>query len=62
MALLFMNAAVANKADGMKLVRTMFGQSAITSVQDKIDQIKNLPPDEQEKAIRDALEKYRRGK
>ncbi len=62
MALLFMNAAVNNKADGMKLVKSMFSQSIASSVQDKIDEIQKLPPDEREKAIRDALEKFRRNK
>jgi hypothetical protein len=62
MALLFMNAAVNNKADGQKLVRSMFGQSIASSVQDKIDEIQKLPPDEREKAIRDALERFKRGR
>jgi len=62
MALLFMNAAVANQSDGNKLVASMFGQSIANGIQDKIDQIKNLPPDEQEKAIREALERFKRGR
>jgi hypothetical protein len=62
MALLFMNAAVNNKADGMKLVKSMFSQSIAGSVADKIDEIQKLPPDEREKAIRDALERFKRGR
>lgn len=62
MALLFMNAAVANKGDGMKLVKSMFGQSIANGLQENYDRINSLPPDERDKAIRDALERFKRGR
>ena len=62
MAILFMNAAVNNAADGKRLAQSMFGQSAVSSVQDKIDEINKLPPDERERAIREAIIKAYRGK
>ncbi|HYG75555.1 MAG TPA: hypothetical protein VEK08_11180 [Planctomycetota bacterium] len=60
MALLFMNAAVANAEDGKKLAQTMFGQSIAQGIGENIDRITKLPPEEQKKAIKDALERFRK--
>jgi len=62
MALLFMNAAVANREDGMKLAQTMFGQSIAKGIGENIDRISKLPPDEQQKAIKDALERFKKAR
>ncbi len=62
MALLFMNAAVATQMDGQALAKSMFGQSIVGGIEDNIERIKNLPPADREKAIRDALERFRNGR
>jgi mono/diheme cytochrome c family protein len=60
MAILFMNAAVKSPADGKRLAEAMFGQSIANNIQDKIDEINKLPPDEREKAIREAMDRFKK--